>query len=432
MMPRQGQSVESCVLVDWLVSRGDEVKEGQVLANIETDKAVFELESPAAGTIVDLFFEEGDDIPVLINIGAIGSQGEDVDDLRPDPTTLAAAQTETQTTEAPSSSALPAPSSGATAPPAAGGGGGISPRARNAAARGGVNVNTLAGTGPGGRIIERDVLNAAANMPHMNRAAAEAASQGMTAPAQGSGPGGMVLARDLKAPAEGAVGKPLSGIRKLIAGRMHQSLATTAQLTLHMSFNATAIMTCRAHVKEKGKSLGLPNITINDILAYNTVKTLVEFPEMNAHFLGNRIAQYPDVNMGIATDTERGLMVPVVHGANNLSLAEFSVKAKQILKDAQAASINPDLLSGGTFTITNMGMLGIEKFTPILNAPEVGILGVGCPHLQPVMRDGEVTHIQAITLSLTIDHQAVDGAPGARFLKELCMALETFELTTGG
>ncbi len=268
-------------------------------------------------------------------------------------------------------------------------------------------------------------------------AVAAAAGQ-LSAPAQGTGPGGMVLAADLTvAPIAGVApgtptGEPtvipLTGIRKLIAGRMHQSLASTAQLTMNMSFDATGILAYRAKVKAQGEVLGLPNITINDIVAYATVQTLLSAPEINAHFLGDKTVQYPYVNLGIATDTERGLMVPVVHGASQMSLCQLSDAVKPLLSDCQSGGINPDLLSGGTFTITNMGMLGVESFTPVLNVPEVAILGVGGLSLKPVMKDGAVTHVQAINLSLTVDHQIVDGAPAARFLKTLCASLENFEL----
>jgi len=222
---------------------------------------------------------------------------------------------------------------------------------------------------------------------------------------------------------------PLTGIRKLIAGKMHESLATTAQLTMNKSFDATGILAYRAKVKAQGETLGLPNITINDIVAFATVQVLRGSPQINARFLGDKSVQYPTVNLGIATDTERGLMVPVVHGADQLTLSQLSSTAKPLLASCQTGNINPDLLQGGTFTITNMGMLGVESFTPVLNIPEVAILGVGGLSLKPVMQDGEVKHVQSINLSLTVDHQVVDGAPAARFLKTLCTSLENFELT---
>jgi pyruvate dehydrogenase E2 component (dihydrolipoamide acetyltransferase) len=439
-MPRQGQSVESCILVEWLVKAGDAVEEGAAVANIETDKAVFEIESPAAGTIVDLFFEEGDDIPVLTNIAAVGEAGEDVSGLRSD---SGATESPVAVTEAPAEvTAAPEPAS--PVPAAAAGATAVSPRARNLAAELGVAAAGLTGSGPHGRVIERDVRAAAETMPRMSGAAREAAAGGLAAPAAGSGPGGMVLAGDLTAaapttPLSVAVPVaaepevvPMTGIRKIIAERMHQSLATTAQLTMTMSFDATAILAYRRKVKASGEMMGLPNITINDLIAYATVRMLAKTPVLNAHFLGDRIVRYPSVNLGVAMDTPRGLMVPVVQGAERLSLSALSAAIKPMADAAREGAINPDLLQGGTFTITNMGMMGVETFTPVLNAPEVGILGVGGLQLKPVQGAAGVEHIQAITLSLTVDHQAVDGADGARFLKALTTALENFELTLAG
>ncbi len=436
IMPRQGQSVESCILVEWLVKAGDAVAQGAPLASIETDKAVFEVESPAAGTVIACFFDAGADVPVLTTIAAIGEPGEDIASLRP---TGGATAVTAPAAEAAVPAALTRP---AVAAGAAGAASGVSPRARKLAGASGIDTATIAGSGPHGRVIERDV-QAAADRPRLSAAAREARASGLSAPAAGSGPGGMVLAGDMGGPAGApaaagaaapavSAGEPvtvkLTGIRKLIATKMHQSLSTTAQLTLNMSFDATAILAFRARVKAQGEALGLPNITINDAIAYAVVCALRKMPELNAHFLGDRIVQYPSVNLGVATDTPRGLMVPVVRQAERLSLAALSRALKPVLEACQKGNVNPDLLTGGTFTITNMGMLGVESFTPVLNIPEVAILGIGGLMLKPVLKDGVVTHVQAINLSLTVDHQAVDGAPGARFLNLLCRMLESFDL----
>jgi pyruvate dehydrogenase E2 component (dihydrolipoamide acetyltransferase) len=442
-MPRQGQSVESCILVEWLVKAGDKVVAGAPVASIETDKAVFEVESPASGTVLELFFAAGDDIPVLTTIAAIGNAGEDASGLRPGGAASAVAA---PAAAAVAAAAVSAPEWERNAHPVTGGAAvGVSPRARRAAAEKGVEVSALVGSGPGGRVIERDVLAASAAQPRMSAAARESAkSTGMAVPAQGSGPGGMVLAGDLvvsktaaaaavsAVPAGEAVTVPLKGIRKIIAQRMRDSLSGTAQITLNMSFDATAILDYRAKVKVQAEALGLPNITVNDLIAFVVIRTLRQHPALNAHFLGDRTVQYPWVNLGIATDTERGLMVPVLHGAERLSLSGLSAAIKPLIKACQGGAINPDLLSGGTFTITNMGMLGIESFTPVLNVPEVAILGVGALFLKPVAEGAGVRHVQAINLSLTVDHQVVDGAPAARFLKALCTGLENVELILAG
>ena len=433
IMPRQGQSVESCILVDWQVKPGDQVEQGAILANIETDKAVFEVEAPEAGTVLELFFAPGDDIPVLTHIAALGEPGEDVAALRPGLVSAPAA-------EAAPSTEAPRPAGPAAAPASSGAASGVSPRARGLAARQGIATDGVAGTGPGGRVIERDVQRAIADGPRLSPAArAGLAAGGGAVPPTGSGPAGMVLHADLRAgaaeppPVPGAVTEvTVDGIRKIIAQRMHASLASTAQLTLHRSFDATSMLAYRSQVKAHGEKFGLPNITINDILAFAVVRSLLRHPALNAHWLGDRIVTHGRVNLGIAMDTPRGLMVPVVAGAETMSLKALSEAIKPMVAAAQSGSINPDLLQGGTFTITNLGTLGVEQFTPILNAPEVAILGVGGLFLKPVQTEGGVRHVQAINLSLTIDHQAVDGAPGARFLQDLVESLENFDLTLAG
>ncbi len=423
LMPRQGQSVESCILTAWKVRAGDTVKLGQPIASIETDKATFEVESPADGTMLELFFKDGDDIPVLTHIAAVGQPGEDLTAIRPGGRASVEAPTLTQ----PSPAGIPdsAPPVVHLTPPS-GPATGISPRARRAAQASGLDSALLSGSGPGGRIIERDVQAAQANAPHLSMAA-RAAGSGHP-PARGTGPGGLVLASDLKStrPSGSASGGkseiPLKGIRKIVAERMRQSLASTAQLTLTRSFDTTAMQKARANAKERGEKL-----TINDLICLATLRTLTAHPALNAHFMGDRIVQHPHVNLGVAVDTPRGLMVPVIAGADCLSVRDLSAAIKSRAEDCQKGSINPDLLSGGTFTITNLGSLGVETFTPVLNAPEVAILGVGGLAIKPVRKDGAIALVEAITLSLTIDHQAVDGAPGARFLKELCEKLESIE-----
>jgi pyruvate dehydrogenase E2 component (dihydrolipoamide acetyltransferase) len=414
--------------VEWLVAEGDEVTEGQALANIETDKAVFELESTAAGTVLALFAEAGEDVPVLANIAAIGESGEDVSDLQPSGTSSPAVQP-----SADANAAAPRQSPESAPAPLARTGDGTaaaSPRARRRAQQSGIDISQIAGSGPGGRIVERDVLAAEQSGARVSPAARAAMSaSGLQAPGSGSGPGGLVMQADLRdpaAPPEGAELIPLRGIRKIIAERMQQSLATTAQLTLTSSFNAAAVLEARKRVKADA---GGPDITLNDMIVFATAQTLIEHPELNAHFLGNQIARFQDANIGVAVDTPRGLMVPVLRAANTRAIDEISAALKELFDSAKSGKISPDLLQGGTFTITNMGMLGVETFTPVLNAPEVAILGIGGPSLRPVEVDGEIQYIKAIQLSLTIDHQALDGAPGARFLQGLVAALESFAIT---
>ena len=437
IMPRQGQSVESCILVQWTVKKGDTVAEGQTVASIETDKATFEVPAPAAGTILELFFDEGADIPVLTNIAAVGAPGEDVSSLRPGGSAPAEASPPTPPASASPSGVPPVAASSSTpaAPAAAPTGVGVSPRARKAAEQTGIDAAALPGSGPGGRVIERDVKAAAATAPALSPAAKAAMAAGAgVPPARGSGPAGRVLASDLQsaiaaAPARADRTIPVKGVRKIVAERMRQSLSSTAQLTLNARFNASVLQAYRARAKAHGEAFGLPKLTINDLICYAVVRTLEKHPALNAHFLGDKIVEFGAVHLGVAVDTPRGLMVPVVQSASALSIAQLSAAIRSRADDCQKGSINPDLLAGGTFTITNLGSLGVETFTPVLNAPEVAILGVGGLTLMPVRRaDGSIEHVDAIGLSLTVDHQAVDGAPAARFLQDLVKALENVDL----
>ena len=427
IMPRQGQSVESCILTEWKVQVGDIVSEGDVLAVIETDKASFDLESTASGTVLELFWEPDDDVPVLANVAAVGEEGESAEEFRPEGavSTPVGEPTPSQIEEAPSAPSVePATEIPAVASSPGPAGAGISPRARKLALRQGIDPETLAGTGPEGRVIERDVEAFLSGQPRLSATArALASEEGLEPPGRGSGLAGMALAGDMRQPGavEGAEVEPVKGIRKVIGERMIQSLHSTAQLTLHASFELTAAQDYR----KKRVQDGLSKVSLNDLIAHAVIETLKEHPEMNAHFLGERIATFEKVNLGVAVDTPRGLMVPVIRDSSDLSIEALSTEIKKLAGACREGTISPDDLAGGSFTLTNLGMLGVETFTPVLNAPEVAILGVGGIMLRPKRRaDDEVTFADFLPLSLTIDHQAVDGAPAARFLESLVHHLE--------
>ena len=249
---------------------------------------------------------------------------------------------------------------------------------------------------------------------------------------------------DLNAPAaapaeEAAVAAPvvngpeyedvkMPNIRKIIAKQMCASLTGMAQLTLNTSFDATKIMDLRKSMKAGGEALGLPNITINDIILFAVSRVILNHKGVNAHCLEDTIRYFNTVNLGVAVDTPKGLMVPTLFHAEKLSLCELSKSAKGIIKAAQAGSISPDLLKGGTFTISNLGAMGIESFTPIINPPQTAILGVDCVTRRLKEVDGEDVVYPAMGLSLTFDHRVLDGADAARFLKDLVVALENFDL----
>ncbi len=442
LMPRQGQSVESCIIIEWKVNEGDVVTEGQTLCEVETDKATFEVEATASGTVLGIFYPADSDVEVLKVIAAIGEPGEDISAMRPADDAApapAAPAVEEKADAAPAAVAAPV---AAAAP--AGSATGVSPRAKNLAAKKGIDPTTLAGTGPNGRVIERDVAAAQAVTP---AAAAKAAAEGLAIPAEGTGMGGRVTAADLMTVAPEAVGEavasmdfpgavneiPVKGVRKVVAGRMLNSLQSTAQLTLNTSADARSVLGYRSKCKAAPEEAGVGGISINDVVLYATVKTLGEFPELNAHMLGDKIVEFGNVHLGFAVDTPRGLMVPVIRYANLMTLKQLSAEAKRLAKACIDGTVDPDALSGGTFTVTNLGAMGIESFTPVLNAPEVGILGVCSIQPKPVMnKEGGADFVPHMGLSLTFDHAAADGAPAARFLASMRIKLAAFELTLAG
>jgi pyruvate dehydrogenase E2 component (dihydrolipoamide acetyltransferase) len=441
-MPRQGQSVESCIIIGWSVAEGDTIKEGETICEIETDKAAFEVESPASGTVLGVFYPVDSDVEVLKVIAAIGEPGEDTSALRPlddDAGEAEAPVVDSVETEIPET-ALPAEAVRTQVSSS-----GVSPRAKKLAENKGVDTAAIAGTGPHGRVIERDVMSA---QPAVVSPAAKdrATVEGLEVPAVGSGMGGRVVASDLRAVAPQAVGAaiasmdfpgnvteiPVKGIRKLVAGRMHASLQSSAQLTHHTSADARAVLDYRQKCKAAPEKSGVAGISINDAVLFATVRALAEYPELNAHWKGDKIVQYENVHLGLAVDTPRGLIVPVIRYANLMNLKQLSAEAKRLAINCIEGNVDPDSLLGGTFTVSTLGALGIEAFTPVLNTPEVGILGVCNIQAKPVINGDEVDFVPHMGLSLTFDHCAVDGAPAARFLASLREKLASFELTLAG
>ena len=432
IMPRQGQSVESCI-IEWKVSEGDKVEVGDILFGYETDKASFEEESQVSGTVLKLLVEDGDDVEVLKNVCVIGEEGEDISEFMTDEEpaetkeTAEPAKVKEEAVISKEQTVEPQITTSSAADIEK-----ISPRAKGVAERQNLDLTKAQPTGPNGRIIERDV-KVLADKGYKVTAAAAGEYQGG---AQGSGIGGAVTTSDLSAAPAATVAPieaeytdvKLSGVRKAIAKAMHASLSDMAQLTHHSSFDATSILAFRAKVKSSMETLGLPNITLNDIVLFAAVKTLKKHPEANAHFLGDKMRLFNNVNLGMAVDTDRGLLVPTLFGADKMSLSELSANAKALAASAQSGSISPDFLSGGTFTVSNLGALGIEMFTPVINPPQTCILGVcNITYRQKKTADGFETY-PAMGLSLTYDHRALDGAPASRFLKDLCDALENFDV----
>lgn len=460
-MPKQGQSVESCIVTEFKKKVGDKVAVGDVLFSYETDKASFDEDAKVEGTVLACFFNDNDEIPCLTNVMVIGEPGESFSEYAPSGAGVSAASGAEPTspaTEPASAVAEPvarqgspaievtaAATPGASASPATGtvaANAPVSPRARKLAAEKGVDTAQVAGTGPHGRIIERDVI-AAQNSPKSGLAKAMMADGGLQAPVTGSGIGGMVKGSDLKVwkpthtgnlAGEGEEFKveKMSNMRKLIAKSMYNSLQNTAQLTHMLGADARRVQVLRKKAKkalEEGRIDA--NITINDFVCYAVIKALKKFPKVNSHCLGDAMRIFNVVNLGCAVDTERGLMVPCVKHAEDLNIIGLSKALKKVAEDCKKGSINPDLLSaeGASFTVSNLGGFGVEWFTPVINVPQSAILGVGT--IVPRPKDlgaGVYAFVPYLGLSLTYDHRALDGGEATRFLKQVAVEIENLEV----
>lgn len=439
VMPQLGNSVESCIIVEWMIAEGDTVSVDQTLASIETDKSTMEVPSTAEGTVLKLLWEEGDEVPVKDPLIIVGEPGEDISGLVPGGDAAPAEA------DAPAEQAAATPEAAAPAFATERATGAVSPRARALAASNGVDASAIAeGSGPHGRVIERDVAAAIAAGPVLTSAARAA---GVSA-AEGTGIGGRVSVADAGRTAEAApaaavaapavaadfpgasTSAPLKGVRKVVAKRMMESLTSTAQLTLNTTANAAGILAMRKKVKNADEALGLNKITLNDLVCFAVSRTLLKYPVFNAHLEDGVLTEFEQVHLGFACDTPRGLLVPVIRSAQALGLKAFSDEAKRLAGGAIEGSLSPEFLSGGTFTVSNIGSFGIETFTPVINLPQTAILGVGAITPRPtVAADGSIGVEQRLNLSLTIDHQVIDGADGARFLRDLVAAIENIDVT---
>jgi pyruvate dehydrogenase E2 component (dihydrolipoamide acetyltransferase) len=380
-VPQLGNTVEECLITRWVKRKGDSVCSGEVVAEIETDKTTFEITAPVSGTVLETFFEEGALVAVFTNLCVIGNEGESVARFRP------SSAAETASAErSPSAESAPA---GQTTNVAPAGAGALSPRARKFAAERDFHPATVAGSGPGGRVLERDLRKEYYSSPRVSPAIR------------------------------------ISRTRETIARRMRESLASTAQYTMNTSAGAAGLLALRARMKA---SHSVPDININELVTFCTIQALLDTPDLNAEFIDGSIVKHAEVHIAFACDTPRGLIAPVVRDSQTLSIGELARRMKQLTTQAVKGTISAENLSGATFTISNLGGLGIESFTPLINPPQVAILGVGAIRLQPVRTQGGVDFIDSIGLSLTCDHQVIDGAPGARFLQVLREKIEGVDL----
>jgi pyruvate dehydrogenase E2 component (dihydrolipoamide acetyltransferase) len=400
IMPKQGQSVETCIITKWFRKKGERVSAGDIILSYETDKAAFDLEAPADGILLETYYAEGAEVPVLSNVAVIGAEGETAGSLIPAsekkeekpaaeihrPEYTAKAEnfpTDENVTNVTDSRIR------------------ISPRARNFAEKNGIDFTKLRGSGPNGRIICSDVEGAIANGITITTSVSEYTEQ------------------------------PLTNIRKIIARAMHSSLQNSAQLTHHMSADVRKLLAARTRVKTAISSDKTnQDITLNDMICWCVIKALQKFPAINSHFLEDRVRTFNTVHLGLAVDTPRGLMVPALKNAERLDLVQLSHELKALADSCKKGNVNPELLKGdaASFTVSNLGNYGVEMFTPVINLPQAGILGVCTIINRPAdLGNNTFGFVPYIGLSLTYDHRAIDGGPATLFLKEIKEQIENFE-----
>ncbi len=434
-VPKLGQTVEEVVMVGWLVEDGEKISQGQAVMEVETDKAVFPVEANAKGYIHLGPYKAGDVIPVLTVVAIIGKQDDKFE------AGGSSAPAAPQADSAPEQKAAPVVSASAESVVAGEGDRVfVSPRAKKLAAETSVDVTQVTPSGYDGvRVTERDVRDYLSQLPKATPVAQRmAANVGVDLRGlEGSGPGGRIVKQDVARaaqptapiaqplPVADVVERiPLKGVRAIIADRMAASVHTTARVTLVMEVDATEFVAARERIKAKvSKDWGFAP-GYNDLLAKVVAVALRQFPYMNARFAPDAIEILGHVNIGMAVDTERGLIVPVVKDADKKNLRQFGEDFRRMVDGARSGRSMPDDLSGGTFTITNLGMYDVDAFTPVINLPEAAILGVGRIAPKAVPHGNEIVIRQMWTLSLVFDHRLVDGAPAARFLQMIKTLIE--------
>jgi pyruvate dehydrogenase E2 component (dihydrolipoyllysine-residue acetyltransferase) len=393
-LPRLGQGMESGTIVRWLKAEGDTVEKGEVLYELDTEKATQEVEAEASGTLLRILAQEGEEIDVGAAIAVIGEPGEDVPDAEPAP----AAQEEPKPEAKPEPEPEPEPAAVEEARPAPSADGGrlkASPLARRIARERGIDLASLHGTGPEGRIVAEDVERA-------ERTAAPAAAPEA-------------------APAEVEV-VPLTGVRKAIARRMTEAWEAPV-FQIAMSADMTAAIRLRAALVARLRE-GEAKPTYSDILAKVCAAALMRHRAVNALFAGDEIQLVPTANIGIAVAIPNGLVVPVQRSCEAKTIQELADERVDLVARARAGQLRQEELEGGTFTVSNLGMYGVERFVAVLNPPQAAILAVGAIEERAVVRDGEIVALPILELTLTCDHRSIDGATASEFLRTVKQSLE--------
>lgn len=440
IMPKFGQMTEESAIVEWLKKEGDPIAKGDILFTVETDKSVMDVESFEAGTLLKIAVKPGVSVPVQSTVGFLGKPGEAIPEITgpapvtPKPVAPASAPARPEKTDkriSPEASA-PVVSTAPIAPvapaPAAPSRFRISPRAAVLAKHSVIDATRIKGTGPEGRVVEKDVRNYLQQHGYdklrISPAAKELAAKEKldVLTIQGTGEAGRISVADVqRAIAEQP--KPMSKMRQIIGQRLTQSVVTAPHFYVTVEVDMTGLVAFRAQLKEKG----LP-YTVTDFISQAVVLTLTEFPEANSSTDGKTTRWNSRVHLGVAVSLEQGLVVPVIRNADELTLGELNTRAKELADKARAGKLAPDEMTGGTFTISNMGMLDVENFTAIINTGEAAILAVSSTIRKPVVRDDKIVIRSIMKITLSSDHRIIDGALAAKFANAVKQKLEDIEL----
>jgi pyruvate dehydrogenase E2 component (dihydrolipoamide acetyltransferase) len=392
-LPRLGQGMEAGTIVRWLKSEGDTVEKGEPLYELDTDKVTQEVEAEASGVLLKILAEEGAEIAVGKRIAVIGEQGEDVavdvdEDPQEEGSPGTAREEERERGRDASADDEPKPEPAAQEPTRSNGRVKASPLARRIARERGIDLASLVGTGPDGRVVAEDVERAATTPAHATAGAA---------------------------PLEAEV-VPLTSIRRTIAKRLTTAWEAPV-FQISMSADMTRSLALRERLRDEG-------VTVTDVLTKLAAIALLRHRELNAHFADDEIRIFPSAHVGLAVATERGLVVPVIRECDRKSLVQIAADRGALVSRARESKLTQEDLADGTFTISNLGMYGVEQFVAVLNPPQAAILAVGSIDSRAVVVDGELVVRPMMSLTLTCDHRAVDGSNAAEFLRELKTLLE--------
>ena len=410
-MPRLSDTMEEGVIASWKKQVGESIERGEVVAEIETDKAIMELEAFDAGVLEKLLVEEGRTVPIGTPIAVVGDGSGAAAEAASAPAQPASEPAEPAAAEtAPAETAAAEPAPAEQPAPATGSKPKASPLAKAVAKERGVDLSAVTGTGPGGRIIRADIEAAASAAPASAPAPAPAAEQPAAQPAP--------------AVDEDVEEVPLSNVRKVTARRLTESKQQAPHFYLTSAIDVTELMSFRANLNDRLQAAGGPKVSLNDLVVKAVATALRANPAVNVSFGGDKLVKHKRVHLGVAVAIEDGLVVPVLKDADRKSVSELATEGREKAGRAREGKLKPDEMSGGTFTISNLGMFGIEQFSAVINPPEAAILAVGAAKDELQLVDGEVVARKILRVTLSADHRAIDGAVGAAFLQQFTSLLE--------